>query len=212
MALALSFSVTERNDNKLLTVTDNVGVYDAVTNTDGWGAPNPLVTGIDGVTHTLELDITVTISDGTATTYDTIDLFTTFAPLGFTDVTDLTFPLTCAMLVDGGTALGSSSDEFPDGLYTITYTYDKGEASEVTTTTTVLLDGRVANALYEILRALPTEYECDGCHEKEVLDAIFMHTYLMSIHASVYSARTTAILDQLSVLENLLTNVSNYTW
>lgn len=210
MALSLSFDVTERNDNKLLTVLDTTGIYDIVTNDDGWGAPNPVVTDIDGVTHTLELDITLTISNGTVTTYDSIDLFTLFGP--FTDISDLSFALNCSMLQSGGTALGTSDDEFPDGLYTITYTYDKGLGSVITVTNTILLDGRVANALYELLRTLPTDYECGQCNEKEILDIIFMKTYLDAIHASVYSARTTAILDQLGVLENLLTNVSSYTW
>jgi hypothetical protein len=76
----------------------------------------------------------------------------------------------------------------------------------------VLLDGKVANALYELLRTLPTDYECGNCHTKEILDIIFMKTYLDSIHASAFSARTTSILNQLGVLENLLTNVSSYTW
>lgn len=210
MALALSFDVTERNDNKLLTVLDTTGIYDIVTNDDGWGAPNPVVTDIDGVNHTLELDITLTISNGTVTTYDSIDLFTLFGP--FTDVSDLSFALNCSMLQSDGTALGTSDDEFPDGLYAITYTYDKGLGSVITVTNTILLDGRVANALYELLRTLPTDYECGQCNKKEILDIIFMKTYLDAIHASVYSARTTAILDQLGVLENLLTNVSSYTW
>jgi len=213
MALSLSFNVVERLDNLLLTITDDTGVYDAITNTTGWGAPNPAVTDIDGVTHTLELDIVLVTSNKTSTTFDTIDLFTIFAPGGgFVDVTDLVFELDCSMLQVDGVALGTSSYEFPDGLYQVTYTYDKGEVSEITTTSTVLLDGKVANSLYGLLRALPVQYECDDCHTKEILDIIFMKTYLDSIHASAYTARTTSILDQLGVLERLLKNVSSYNW
>lgn len=213
MALELSFNVVERNDNKLVTITDTTGIYHVVTNPTGWetgAATNPDVADIDGVTHTLELDVTLTISDGTETTYDSIDVYTLFGP--FTDVGDLAFALDCSMLQVSSVAMGTSADEFPDGLYEITYTYDKGLASEVSYASTVLLDGRVANALYELLRTLPTDYECGSCHTKEILDIIFMKTYLDSIHASAYSARTTSILNQLGVLENLLTNVSSYTW
>lgn len=213
MALELSFSIVEQNDNKLVTISDTAGVYDAITNLTGWGTPNPIVSAIDGTTHTLSLDITLTTSDKLSTIFDTIDLFTTFAPVGgFVDVSDLVFGLDRSMLKEAGVSYGTSDDEFPDGLYTITYTYDKGLATEVEIITTVLLDGRVANAVYELLRTLPTQYECGGCHDKEILDIIFMNTYLMSVHSSAYSARTTSILDQLNVLEKLVTNVSSYTW
>lgn len=213
MALELSFSVVEQNDNKLLTISDTAGIYNAVTNLTGWGAPNPTVSTIDGISHTLDLDIVLTTSDKLSTIFDTIDLFTTFAPEGgFVDVSDLVFELDRSMLKEAGVSYGTSDDEFPDGLYTITYTYDKGLATEVEITTTILLDGRVANAVYELLRTLPVQYECGGCHDKEILDIIFMNTYLMSIHSSAYSARTTSVLDQLNVLEKLVTNVSTYTW
>jgi len=213
MALALSFSVEERNDNKRLTVTDTAGEYNAITNPTGWGGINTDVSVLNGVTNTIDLDITLTTSDGTATVYDTIDLYTIFLPVGgFVDISDLVFELNCSMLQASGTALGTSDSEFPDGLYTITYSYNKGGLDEVSHTNTVLLDGRVANALYELLRTLPTSYECGGCHDKQILDIIFMNTYLMSIHASAFSARTTSILNQLAVLEKLLTNVSTYTW
>lgn len=213
MALELSFSVVERNDNKLLTVSDTAGIYDAVTNDTGWGAPNLAVTDIDGVTHTLELDITLTTSDYTVTTFDSIDLYTTFAPVGgFLTVADLVFPLDCSMLFVGGSSWGDSDTEFPDGLYQMSYIVDRGLAAEDIYTVTVLLDGIVANDLYALLRTLPVDYGLKECNTKRILDIIFMKTYLDSIHASAYSARTTSILDQLKVLERLLQNVSTYTW
>lgn len=213
MALVLSFSSVERNDNKLLTITDDVGMYDAVTNPTGWGAPNLSVVDIDNLSHTLELDIVLTISSGVSTTFDSIDLYTLFAPVGgFLTVADLVFPLDCSMLQEGGSALGTSSDEFPDGLYKITYIVDRGLITEEASIVTILLDGVVANELYSLLRTLPVDYGLKECNTKRILDIIFMKTYLDSIHASVYSARTTSILDQLKVLERLLENVSTYTW
>lgn len=212
MALKLSFTVVERNDNLLLTITDTAGTYHVVDNPDGWGAPNLAVTDIvaSGGLHTLELDIIFTASDGTITTYDTIDLFTLFNP--FADAGDLIFPLTCAMLKVSGTAIGTPADEFLDGIYNVTYVADDGLAGEVNEVSAILLDGKVQNAVYELLRTVPTKYECGGPHEKEVLDIIFMRTYLDSMRASAAVSRTDSIVGQLNVLERLVTNVSNYTW
>lgn len=215
MAFTLSYSVVERNDNKLLTLTDTSGTYHVVDNPTGWGAPNPVVTAIvaTGGAHTLELDIIYTASDGTSITYDEIDLFTEFAPGGgFATVADLVFPLTMAHLKVSGVAAGTSSDEFPDGIYEFTYIYDQGLGSEETTTSTELIDGQVQNAVYELLRGLPDNYESGICDEKSTLDVIFANTYLESMRKTALTGREDSVLGQLGVLERLVTNVSNYIW
>lgn len=213
MALVLSYTVTERNDNKLLTITDTAGTYHAVDNPTGWGVPTwsaPTdITAIGGG-HPLELDIIITESDGTITTCDPIDLFALFGP--FADAGDFIFPLTMAMLKVSTVALGTATDEFPDGIYDITYIVDRGLGKEVSVNTDQLIDGQVQNAVYELLRTVPTMYECGTCHEKETLDILFMRMYLDSVRASAVVSRSSSILSQLTVLERLVTNVSNYTW
>ena len=132
MALDLSFSIEERNDNLRITLTDTTGTYDAGSNATGWGAPNLAVTDITatGGAQPLELSVKITTSDGTETTYDDIDLYTEFgAP---TLPSDLVFALDCSMFISEGTALGTDEDEFPDGVYEFTYMVDQGGVDEDT--------------------------------------------------------------------------------
>ena len=210
MALSLSFAVAESNNNKLISITDSTGVYDALTNTGGWGAPNPLVTEIDGVTHTLGLNITIKTSDSTETTYDTIDLYDEFGP--FADITELVFDLDCSMLLIGTTALGTADDEFPDGIYTFEYIYDEGLGTEISTSVDVLIEGKVRNAIYELYRTIPTIYNCKDCKSKEILDIIFARAYYKSMIISAYVAREDNLLNMLTVIERIVTNGSSYNW
>lgn len=203
MALSLSFSHAERVDNKVLTITDTSGIYHAVTNPTGWGAPNTAVGDIDGVAVTLELDITITTSDGTVTVYDTINLVTEFGP--FVTVNDLVFAIDCSKLLDGGTALGTANDELPDGVYDITYS-----CNAITTTNVELIDGRVENAAFKLLRMMNTAYEYDGCIEDTTIVAIFVKTYLDSVRTLDVAARRQSVLEQLNTLERLLINTSVY--
>lgn len=209
MAFTLTFEVTERNDNKLLTITDATGEVSTGTPT-GWGAPNPLYTEIvaDGGAHTLELNITTTTSDGTITYYDTIDLYTEFGP--FTSTTDLVFPLDCSMLKVGGIAMGTSDDVFPDGVYDIEYIYDYGMISISLTEVAETVHGKVRNGTYELLRMMTTSYEYEGYIDDGVLLAIFAKTYLDGILTSDAIARRTSVLAQLYTLERLLINESSY--
>lgn len=216
MALDLSFSVTERNDNLVITITDTTGTYDAVTNDGGWetgGATNPDPADIvaSGGAHTLELTLTITTSSGTSTTYDDVDLYTQFGP--FTDAGDLVFALTPAMFSSSGTALGTAIDEFPDGIYEFTYKYDDGlGGQEDSQVETALIEGKVKNATYELLRLLPKLYECKDCVTKKVLDAIFCRGYLDAMYSSAYISNTEELYNQLYVLERLVTDGSSYTW
>ena len=208
MALTLAFTVTQRGDNKLITVTDSTGVYDAGSNTGGWGTPNTALSAIDAAN--LTLGVTITTSDGTATTYTAIDLHDTFLTGGHSTVSTLVYPITAAMLISSGTALGTANDEFPDGLYEITYSWLGTTPTH--TDATVLIDGQVKSALYELIRTIPTKYECEDNHEKDILDIIFTKGYYDAMIATAVSGREDQVIDQLYVLERLVTNGSSYTW
>jgi len=213
MALDLSFSVEERNDNLVLIITDTTGQYADPSNTGGWqegAAINPDPADIDGVTHTLELSVTITLSDGTSTTYDDIDLYDEFGP--FSDLNDLVFELDCSMFSSSGTALGTDEDEFPDGVYEFTYMYDQGLTAEDLETSTALIEGQVRNQVYEDLRAIPNTYDCEDCKTKYILDSILAKAWLDAIYSSAYVAQTEEILSNLSTLETLVTDGSRYTW
>lgn len=200
MALSPTLSYEERNDNKLLTFTDT---------TVDWGSGGNI--NVVDVTA-LTLDITITTSNGTSTTYDQIDLVDLFgdgvAP-EFDTQADMVFEIDASILMVNSVAMGTSDDELPDGLWDITYVVN---TSAGTFEDTILVDGRVRVAVYELLRALPTIYNCTECKSKTILDAIYAKALLDVIRSNAYIAKTEEILTILYTLERIITNGSNYTW
>jgi len=209
MAFTLAFEVTERNDNKIITITDTTGEVSTGTAT-GWGSPDPLYTAIvaSGGAHTLELDISITTSDGLETVYDTIDLYTEFGP--FSAVTDLVFPLDCSMLKVSGVALGTADDIFPDGIYEFTYMYDYGLGTYTATNSSETVYGKVRNSTYELLRKMTTSYEYEGYIDDGVLLSVFANTYLDAILTFDPVGRRNSVISNLYTLERLLINESTY--
>lgn len=197
MAVTLTLTYVERNDNKLLTLTD--------TSAD-WGTP-----AVGSIT-TLTLDVSITVSDKTETVYDQIDLVALNSLSGASTQADLIFRLDASKFEVDGVAMGTASDVLPDGIYEFTYTLDEGLATESVLNEFVLIEGNVRNGVYEALRAIPTLYECNECKSKEIMDAIFSYGYLNSIRAGGYVAKTEELLDQLYVLERLLDYGSSFSW
>jgi hypothetical protein len=197
MAVTLALDYTERNDNKLLTITD--------ISTD-WGVP-----AVSGIT-TLTLDIEITISDNTLSTYDQIDLYTLNNLGGISVQSDLVFQLDASELKVSGNPLGTSDTIFPDGIYRFIYTLDEGLATESILEEFVLMEGNVRNSVYQAMRTIPTLYMCQECKSKQILDAIFAYGYLNSMRAGGYVAKTEELINQLYVLERLLEYGSSFTW
>jgi len=201
MALTPSLSYSERNDNKALTITDTTVDY-------GVGG-NLAVTAIT----TLTLDVSITTSDGTETVYDQIDLVDLFgdsvAP-EFDAQTDMVFLLNASHFVEsvGGAAMGTSSTELPDGIYDFIYIIN----GTTTYTESILVEGRIRIAVYELLRTLPTIYNCSECKTKDIMDAIYCYGLLNVMESSGYVAKNEELIDQLYVLERLVTNGSTYSW
>jgi hypothetical protein len=199
MALTLSLSYTERNDNKILTITDT---------TSNWGVGGNI--GVGDVT-TMTLNIDVTTSNGTSTAYDPINVITLLS-LGVGSVqADLVIPITAVSLKVGGVALGTVADDLPDGIWGFTYVV----ASTVPVTSAILLDehlidGVVRTQVYELLRKMNNAYEWDGCMDEGVLNVIFAKTYLDAMNVLDVSARRTAVTDQLYTLERIITNIESY--
>ena len=203
MAFTLSFTITEQGDNKLLTLTDSTG-----TGSDGWDG-SPAVTDIASAVNQLTLDVTITTSDGTSTSYDTINLYDEFGP--FTTTANLVFALDCSMLIDSDdNALGTADDVFPDGVYDFIYTWTGAGATH--TDTSVLIDGIVKSSIYELLRTIPTSYECEDNHERDILDIIFIKGYYDAMIATAIVGRNEQVIEQLGVLERLVLNGSYYSW
>jgi hypothetical protein len=197
MAIVLSLDYTERNDNKLLTLTDI---------STGWRTP----AGLD--ITSLSLQISVTTSDNVTTDYDSINLYSEYNINAGTTQAELVFTIDASDLLQSGTALGTSSDVLPDGIYEFNYILDNGLATSNILNEFVLMEGNVRNEVYELLRKIPILYQCDECKSKQIMDAIFAYGYLNSIRAGGYVAKTEELLDQLYVLERLINYGSSYTW
>jgi hypothetical protein len=202
MALDLSLSYIEFNDNKAIKFTDTTGVT-----TGGWGYSGNLdVTDIDGSTHTLELQIDITTSDNTTTSYDHIDLYDEFGP--FTDTDDLVFTIDASMLISSGSALGTSSTQLPDGIYEIVYIFDRGLGTVAYVNYKVLIDGQVRKEVYDELRQIPVQYTCkedfrDTFSNKDIVSALTHYSYLKGLEASSVIAKDEELLDILATLETI---------
>lgn len=228
MALQLSLSYDEQGDNKLLTITDTTGTYVVVDNETGWGTPNIDVTDIvistnvtPGKYHLL-LTITLENSSGVSTVYDIIHLYDLNGGV-FTTAADLVFEITTADLKVSGVASGTSDDELTDGLYTIDYRIvdndDHTKTGGLTTTSNyivaedVMVYGIIKAKVYNKLRKIPTNYLCSDCTESNSLkEGDFYMTYLYSIEASAYEAKTEELISMLSTLEDMVVNNSNIIW
>jgi hypothetical protein len=197
MAVVLNLEYVERNDNKLITLTDT---------STGWGSPAGA-----GIT-TLTLGVSITTSDNTTTVYTPINLVIHNSITGATTASELVYTLDAADFVYSGTALGTSDTVLPDGIYRFTYTLNADPIAVVPLDEYVLMEGNVRNDVYDALRTIPTLYMCDECKSKQIMDAIFAYGYLNSIRAGGYVAKTEELLDQLYVLERLLNYGSSYTW
>lgn len=195
MALTLALSFEIQNDNKLITITD--------TTTDYGVGGNIAVSAITAIT----LDVDITISTNVTTSYAPINLYAlNTGP--FATQSELIFELNPSMFLVGSVALGTASSEFPDGIYNFIYTVNTTNDVEYD----VLMDGRVVNATYELLRDLPEYYNSSTCNNKEILDTIFTMGMIDAMESAAYVGNDDSILDQLAVIERLVTNGSNYTW
>jgi hypothetical protein len=197
MAVSLALDYTERNDNKLITLTDV---------STGWSTP----AGID--ISSLSLIVSITTSDNVKVTYSAIDLVAKNSIQATTSQSELIFTLDASELNVNGIPLGANTDVLPDGIYEFIYTLNNGDITGDVLDNFELVEGVVRNGVYNALRQIPILYECNECKSKEILDAIFAYGYLNSIRAGGYVAKTEELLDQLYVLERLLNYGTTYTW
>jgi hypothetical protein len=217
MALSIKIDTpTQSNDATVLRVTDSTGLYNVTTNPGGWldeadsiPATQPKVSIIDGTTYHLTIDLTITTSNGTEVTYDTIELYDTFG--SFSSVNDLVFDIDSSMLIKSAVALGTSESQLPDGWYDLTYKFvdDGATYTDSTYTISFFVDGVIREKIYDKVRDIPyfTSWKLFENNYKEWSD-ILNPMYLSGLHIGMLSevseARKTEVLASLSVLENLL--------
>lgn len=208
MALALELSALERNDSKLLTLTDI---------STGWGTEgDPSYTDIEArtsQTYSLTLNITINTTSG-ITNYDQIDCYL-LAEGPFTTQEDLIFPINASDLQINGVAIGSDLTLLPDGIWDVTYKlqhYVTGSWVDVKTKSfSILVYGQIKTKVYDNLRKVPKWSECPTGY-RQISEASYYYTYLQSIEKSAFVARKAELLQMLETLERLLLNGSNYPW
>lgn len=207
MALEISLDTPiQSNDNTVIKFTDNTGIYAAVTNVHGWGSPNTAVSDIDGVTHTLELLVSITTSSGTQVDYEYIDLYDEFGP--FTTVNDLEFAITSDILLEGTDPLGTTEDVLPDGWYEISYVVDRDLAGEDTFSYQLLVDGNIRLKVDNALRELPYLWNtrADALNSRDwetLLGGLKKLSYFNGMLADVTTAKEEEVLDILGTLEDI---------
>lgn len=210
MALSLALdTISQSNDNTTLRLMDATGTY-SVTNTGGWGSPNVALSTIDGVTNALTFSITITTSDGTETVYDDIDVY---EYLGATPTTvdDILVYVTPDLLISDGEALGEATDELPDGWYVITYSIADVATGTIASTisTTCLVDGKVRNDIYDLLRVLPSSVYISMPNRiytnnwNELTFPLYVLSLFEAMTAYVNVARKNEILSTLNLIERL---------
>lgn len=221
MALELSLSFLEQNDNTALQITDDSGTYHAVDNPTGWGAPNEAVTDIVESTNEtvgkyhLLLGVTYTGSNAVPIVYTDLNLYDLNGG-AFADVTELTWSVDPADLVSGGIAQGSSEDTLLDGKYDFVYSLvDADDHSSVAATLSIsiLLDGKVRVKVYNKLREIPTIYNTTdqvvpiyNDSFREILTTLLKKALFDAMLAGVTHSNTDDVLDILDTLERLTLN------
>ncbi len=236
MSLVLNYTLQQANDAKRIFLIDTTGDYDAATNPNGWGDPNPrfgfvlsndIVSGSVTTPSTppkyhLLLDVKVTDKYNRPRTYQTVNLFDLHGGIfsGTDELFWVLYPSDLVTLVDdpygGNEAMGTSEDVFIDGVYEVTYSLVQNDAhTNVISSLTqhVFVDGDVRLSVYKALREIPTEYDNENNdRSKEVLDALLAYSFLKSINAASDVADAEQLCTQLFTLDKFMSDGNKYTW
>lgn len=137
MALDLKLDICQSNDCRDLQLTETTGVYDASSNTGGYGAPNPEIADILSANVTLSL-LDRTTGAPTVSPSGEISVFP-----GSADVTLGVLPnITSTVQTITGDNFGyGTSSKLVDGVYTLKYDVNTAsKATSATKTFTVFLN------------------------------------------------------------------------
>jgi len=186
MSVLLNFNIKETDNSKTLNFTETTGAYDALNNTDGWGAPNEATT--DAVTTTL----TITDTSGTVTILTSAEL----AGLASFPTSDTGLILEITPEVIGG----AIDSKFVDGLYTVTYEIVT-TATTYTTTHKVFVSGQARCCVYGMLGSVDLS-NCD-CTSADLADALEAYTFYRSLIANASCGNETKYTELLNIVNKL---------
>lgn len=162
MALVLDFCAVIKGNCSALSVTDNTGVYDASTNTTGWGAPNLAAADLESATITInssqEEDVLSSIPDPVTG--------------------EFTFP-------------DIELDSYSDGLMTITYSVTSTEGTTYSTTKQIYFTCSVRCCIDKMWRTIAESCDCNCDLEQMIEDALLAEGLLRALKSAASCVSTT---------------------
>jgi len=164
MALDLKFCASVSNDSKSLCVTDTTGVY-SVSNTGGWGAPNPEIADATAASVT----IAKRNNDGTYTSPEipTQDVYP--------DLPNITNTEDCLLAEDFGYGTDAI---YEDGIYRVTYSVTTTGPVVTTTTKEIPIINSINCCIQKMaLKVSTCECNCEDI-EKKQRDLMFYYRLL----------------------------------
>lgn len=156
MAISLEVFVSQSDDSKSIFITEETGVYVAVSNAGGWGAPNPTI----GSSLTATVTIAIRNANGTFTNSPNSPI-TAYPTLPNT--TEVEFEITAE---DAGYGVDA---QFTDNVYKITYlvTGNNGTAYSTSKTVNKALIGQIECCYKELSATYSAcNCNCDGIEKR----------------------------------------------
>jgi hypothetical protein len=194
MALTLKFCHSTTSDCKAILFKDTTGAYNAISNTTGYGYPNPELTEFNTPG---KVEIIITKPDNTKVTYPVTDDFPTINE-------ELIYQITASSL--------GYSDKIIDGMYTIQYKLTDGNDAVVKTSMTFFYSCELNCKINRILAdSVKFQMNCENCNNgiNENIQKLGMITTLYKGLCSMSSCGTN-ITKINEALSNLQTLVSEY--
>jgi hypothetical protein len=199
MATVLKLQTTLSHDGTELQVKEITGAYNAVTNLEGWGAPNSVIANFQGAADLATLDIT--LPDGTTTVSIDVSNGSGFSPYFPSDSNQ-------SIVLNNGNLGGINGEVIPDGLYNFTYTVVDDDP--VSSNETLTLQGyffiyfTIEACIHEQLASLcPEGCICGRAHTQKVLD---MYTRFKGLVYSAGMGSISHLTDCLTDLQTLCNN------
>lgn len=188
MALKIKISAVEVNDALSFVLSDNTGVYNAVTNTGGYNAPNPTVAQI------LTATLSITPPDYTTPIVLTLVQF----PLAsYVLMANGTTPFTVTAAMLGLTTL-------PDGIYNISLTVTYAAAPTTSTgQTTAGFVAVIFCCVSKKLAAVPLDDNCSCCDDSQAAKALEVYTDMCIARESMKFGLTNIFTKYLTRLNKL---------
>lgn len=194
MALELSLVMCKSEGCKLLTFTDDTGLYEATSNPHGWYGPNT----------DLNADVAgafLIITDPSGDVY-TIDIISDLGfdyPTAEVDLLEYEVPSTLLGL--------AATESFADGIYDVTYKIIDNADNEYTVSRKFAMMCTVWCDISNLLAMIPEQYNCNKCNKDFIHDVYDCYMLMKAAEHASYCGSQSEFENILATLKILITNV-----